>query len=163
MTDDDIHTALVRWLANLTGLVVIKSYEGGPEPARPYIEVNFTTRREVREHEQRIDFDEDDTAGEVVARPVIECEWSFSLHAFGTAQPTDLLRPVVSAIKLAQVQEPILPGLVIHEISQIRHIPDYVGEQWRKRAQMDMFLRGVTRDGFVIDVIETTEFDIERD
>lgn len=169
MTDDALHVAVVNWLASVVGVTVIMSYQSGPVPANPYIEVNFTGSRTVRDHEVMTEYDpptnageEPDTGGEypaVTAMPVIEREWQFSLHAYSDGQPSDLLRPIESACRLTQIMEPLLPARV-HEMSQVRHIPDYVNEAWRGRAQCDLFLRGLTRDGFIIDVIDDTSFNI---
>lgn len=169
MTDDEVHSALVRWLAALLGVTAIKAHQGGKAPALPYVMVNMTGTAPVRVHEQRVAYEDADTGDmdtgdiypPVTARPAVEAEWRFSVHAYG-ARPTDLLRPVVSASKLSQVMEPMLPGLVIHEISQIRNVPDWINERWQPRAQMDIYLRGVTRDGHVIDVIEQAQFDHQR-
>lgn len=159
MTDDQVHSALVRWLRGLTGITVIKSHQGGPAPTDPYIAINLTTTRQLRVHAQQIDHSEEDTAGEITASPVVEVEWHFSCHAYGP-QPTGILRPVRSAIQIAQAQEPMLPNLVIHECSQIRNVPDWINESWEPRAQIDIFVRGLTRDGgFAVDVIEEAPLD----
>lgn len=159
MTDDDVHSAVVRWLHGLTSLVVIKAYQEGPRPALPYIMVNLTGTAEVREWQQGSEYDED-TAG-VTASIVIETEWRFSVHAFGPT-PTDALRPIVSAAQSAQKMEPLYPTLILHECSQIRSVPELINEKWEPRAQMDIFVRGLTRDGALIDVIEQAPITITR-
>lgn len=152
MTTDDVHSALVRWLAGVTGVRVIKGYQGGPMPPPPYVAVHVTGSVPVREWPQKIEFAEKDTAetwGDMppmTARPVMEMEWRFSVHAYG-ASPIDTLRPVVSASKLSQAIEPLFPAFVIHEVSQIRNVPDWINEQWQPRAQMDVILRGLLKDG----------------
>lgn len=159
MTDDQVITALVRWLAALTGTGAIRMHESGPVPELPYIAVNLTGTAEVREHAADIEFA--DVSTDVVARPVVETEWRFSVHAYGGESPTDILRPIRSAVQLAQRLEPLMPTLVIHEVSQIRDVPDWINNAWEPRAQMDVFVRGLTRDGFVIDVIEQTSVTAE--
>jgi len=161
MTDDDVHSAMVRWLRGLTGVTVIKSHQSGPAPAGSYVSVNLTTTRQVREWAQSFDYDAEDTSGAVATSPLLEIEWQFSCHAYGE-EPMGILRPVRSAIQLAQMHEPLLPDLVIHECSQIRNVPDWLNERWEPRAQMDIFVRGLTRDGFDIDVIEQARFDLDR-
>lgn len=162
MTDDQVHSAMVRWLAALTGVTVIRTHQSGPAPAEPYIAVNLTTTRQIRQHAQVVDYDTEDSAGAVAASTVLEVEWQFSCHAYGE-EPLAILRPVRSAIQLAQMHEPLLPDLVIHECSQIRNVPDWLNERWEPRAQIDIFVRGLTRDGFDVDVIEQAHFDLERD
>lgn len=159
MTDDQVVTALVEWLAALTGVTVIRAHESGDAPPAPYVAVNLTGTVEVREHAAEIEYA--DVAADVVARPVIETEWRFSVHAYGGESPTDILRPIRSAVQLAQRLEPMMPTLVIHEVSQIRDVPDWINNAWRPRAQIDIFVRGLTRDGFTIDVIEETSVTAE--
>lgn len=167
MTDDQVHSALVRWLRGLTDVTVIKTHQSGPAPAAPYIAVNMTATRQIRQYAQNVEYEESDTSEmdtadespPVTATPVIEVEWQFSCHAYGQ-QPTGILRPVRSAIQIAQAQEPMLPNLVIHECSQIRNVPDWINESWEPRAQIDIFVRGLTRDGgFAVDVIEEAPLD----
>lgn len=164
MTNDEVHSAVVRWLTTQTGKTVIKSHEGGKAPATPYVMVNMTGTAEVREWASNIEFTETDelnSEGEkiVEAAPVIEMEWRFSVHSYGD-NPTDILRPVASAMKLSQVMEPLLPGLLIHEVSQIRNVPDWINNQWQPRGQMDLIVRGIIRDASNVDTIDDYSFDI---
>lgn len=155
MTDDEIIGKVVEWLATVTGRVVIQAHQSGSRPARPYLMVNMTGSDDVRDHEQDVEYI-DVASDNMTAAPVLEVEWRFSLHAFGAtaALSTDLLRPIRSAVKLSQVMEPLAPTLVVHEISQTRNVPEWVNEAWEPRAQMDMMLRGLTRDSFTVDPIE---------
>ena len=75
---------------------------------------------------------------------------------------TGILRPIVSASKLRQVMEPLFPGLVIADLSQIRNVPEFVNAKWEPRAQLDFIVRGLTRDGFIVDTIDESSFDIAR-
>jgi hypothetical protein len=166
MTNDQVHAALVRWMAVITGRTVIKAYQGGKEPALPYIMANFTGFVPLHEHPEDIEYSEGaDPPGPdlppITAMPVIEGEWRFSVHAYGP-NPTDILRPMVSASKMAQTMEPLMPGVVIHEVSQVRNLPEWINNAWQPRAQMDVILHGLTKDGFVIDVIDETSFEIAR-
>jgi hypothetical protein len=150
-SNHQVQTALVKWIKARTAVETIFSHQSGKAPALPYIMVNFMGLFEVRDHEQDIEYSEGaDPVGPdlppITARPVIESEWRFSVHAYGT-DPTDILRPLVAASKLAQVMEPMMPGLVIHEISQIRNVPDWINEGWQPRAQADVVIRGLTKDG----------------
>lgn len=166
LTNDQVHSSVVRWLTAITARTVIKDHQGGKSPALPYIMVNMTGMFEVREQAMDIEYSEGaDPVGPdlppITATPVIEAEWRFSVHSYGPA-PTDILRPIVSATKLAQKQEPLMPGLIIHEVSQIRNVPDWINNEWQPRGQMDFIVRGLTRDGHVIDVIDETTFTTER-
>lgn len=167
MTNDEVWSAVVRWISATTdGATTIKAHQSGKRPAQPYIMVNFTGMIEVRRWHQEIEYTETDdvnSEGEkiVEAAPVIEMEWRFSVHGYGPA-PTDLLRPIVSAIKMQQSMEPLQPGLIVHEISQIRHVPDWINNAWEQRAQMDFVVRGIIRDSVIVDVIDEYEVDIAR-
>jgi len=166
MTDDQVHSALVRWVKTVTGVTTIMSHQGGKDPSLPYVMINRTGSIEVRQHEQSTEYADTGIPNgqgktKIKASPVIEVEWRFSVHAYGSV-PTDILRPIVSASKLSQVMEPMLPSLVIHEISQIRNVPDWINNAWEPRAQMDLMVRGLTRDGFIVDTIDERSFDIAR-
>lgn len=159
-TDNGIHSAVIKWLRQITKLEVIKAFPDKTPPNKPYIVCNFISSREVRDHQQNDEYEEDIT-GNVTAIPVIETEWHFSLHVFG-AYPTNYLRPIRAAAKLAQLNEPLMPLLIIFACSKIRFVPDFVSAAWEPRAQMDLFVRGVVRDGFEIDVIEEYSIDFEQ-
>lgn len=164
MTNDEVHSAVVRWVTARTGgTKTVKAHTGGDSYA-VYSMVNFTGAEEVRRWHRKVEYTETadlNTSGEkiIAAAPLIEMEWRFSVHAYGPS-PTDHLRPIVSAMKLPQVMEPLLPGLLVHSVSQIRNVPDWINEKWQPRAQMDLMVRGVTRDAFVVDVIDEYSFDI---
>lgn len=164
MTNDEVHSAIVRWVAAKTGITTIKAHQGGEAPATPYLMVNMTGVAEVREHAIDIEYTEThdlNSEGEkiVEAAPVTEMEWRFSVHSYGD-DPTDQLRPIVSIMKLGQGMEPAYPGLTIHEVSQIRNIPDWIKNEWQPRGQMDLIARGIIRDASNVDVIDDYSFDI---
>lgn len=159
MTDREVHGKVTKWLNTLTGVTVIKDHEGKQRPALPYIMVNFTTRRKVRERPQTVLYAGDT---QVEATPVLEVEWMFSVHGYADRAPTDLLRRIVSAAELTQVTEPLWPDLSIHGVSEIRNVPEWVNEAWEPRAQIDMFVRGLVKDDHEVDVIEQYSFDFER-
>lgn len=168
MTNDQVHTALNQWIRSKTGnTTVIKAHQGGTAPALPYIMTNFTGSAEVRRHHITVEFTDTgvpNSEGEniITAAPVIEMEWRFSVHAYGTS-PTDRLRPIVSAMKMLQPMEPLIQGIHVHEISQIRNVPDWINNAWQPRAQMDLFVRGIIRDSVgTVDVIDQYSFDIAR-
>lgn len=171
-SDDDIWGAMVQRVAAITGLQTIRSEQGGNRPALPYAVVNFLGTRPLRDHPRGIDWtpereDEgpDDTAGfppDVTVIPLIDTEWHFSIHAYDEGVATGLLRPLRSAFELSQIMEPVYPFLVVNDMSQVRRIPEVVNKKWEERAQCDIFLHGVTRDGFVIDTIDDTSINVER-
>lgn len=164
MTEDEVIGATVRFVARVTGLQTIRAHESGKAPALPYAMVNFTGLAEVREHAQTVDYTDtgqQNSEGENIIRaaPVVETEWRFSVHAYGP-HPVSRLRPIISAMKVSQVMEPAFPALIIFDNSQIRSIPEWIDNRWEPRAQMDLFVRGIIRDGFDVDVIDDLNFDI---
>ena len=166
MTNDEVWSAAVRWIASVANVVTIRSHEGKKAPALPYIMVNFTGFAQVRQNEQLVEYTDTgipNTQGKtkISAAPVIEAEWRFSVHAYGS-EPTGILRPIVSASKLRQVMEPMFPGLVIVDLSQIRNLPEYIDNKWEPRAQLDFIVCGLTRDGFIVDTIDESSFDVAR-
>ncbi|MBY5682645.1 hypothetical protein HFO32_10800 [Rhizobium leguminosarum] len=166
MTNDEVWSAVVRWIASVTGTLVIRSHEGTKVPALPYVMANFTGMAQVRAHEQLIEYTATgqttpEDKPEISATPVIEAEWRFSVHAYGS-EPTGVLRPIASAWKVSQIMEPMFPALVIHDVSQIRNVPDWINNRWEPRAQLDLIVRGLTRDGFIVDTIDETSFDIAQ-
>ncbi|CAN7389484.1 phage neck terminator protein [Neorhizobium sp. LjRoot104] len=159
MTNDEVWSAVVRWVRAKTGKTTIKSHEGGPAPTGQYVVVNFTGSTELHNRPMDIEYAGTTT---ITATPVIEMEWRFSVHAYG-ADPTDILRPVVSAHKLSQVMEPLFPALTVHEISQIRNVPDWINNAWQPRAQMDLIVHGIIRDSVgEVDAIEEYGIEIVR-
>jgi hypothetical protein len=161
-TDAQITGALVRWLTTRTALKVIQGEQGGDKVTLPYVMVRFTGSFEIREHAQDIEYAEDVPSARVMARPVMDTEWRFSVHEFGSSQPSDILRPIRAAAQLAQINEPLMPGVIIHELSEIRNVPELVGQAWEPRAQMDLFVHGLTKDGHLVDTIEEYSVTVNR-
>lgn len=154
--DDQVWSDFNAWIAAKTGLLTIRQWAGGDEPALPYMVTNLMGSQPVRKWMQDLFGEEDAESGRILATPVIEMEWHFSVHAYGEA-PTGFLRPLYAAAQLTQVEEPDFPALVIHQCSQIRNLSEWRNHDWEPRAQMDIDLRGLTADGHLIDTIETTE------
>ena len=170
LTNDQVHSAVVQWIKAKTGnTTTIKAHQSGTAPALPYIMVNMTGAVEVRQHHALVEFTDtgvDNDQGEniITAAPVIEMEWRFSVHSYGTA-PTDRLRPILSAMKMLQPMETPLgiQGLHVHEASQIRNVPDFINNAWQPRGQMDLIVRGIIRDSVgTVDVIDEYSFDIAQ-
>jgi hypothetical protein len=166
MNDVEIHEALVRWLSAQTGLRVIKAHQSGDRPDKPYLMINMLNCREVREHCQDFEFVETETLNseglaEISVSPVIEMEWDFSIHAYGD-NPTNSLRILKGRTHLAQRLEPLFPSLIVHETGTINNVPDWVKNDWEPRAQMNLLIRGLTRDGAVVDVIQDASVGVSK-
>lgn len=168
MKNDEVHSALVRWVQAKTGAKTIKAHQSGPTPALPYVMVNDIGAAEVRRWHQKAEFTEtteENSEGKkiITAAVVIEMEWRFSVHSYGPS-PTDRLRPIISAVKMAEPMESLgVQGLHVHEVSAIRDVPDWIKNGWQPRAQMDLMVRGIIRDSVgEVDVVDEYSFDIER-
>ena len=166
MTDDEVISAVVRYVALMTNVRAIRTHAGKDPPEQPYVAVNFLGSNVVRQHEQTIEYVDtgvDNTAGKetVTATPVLEMEWRFSVHAYGP-EPTGILRRLISASRLSQPSEPLYPELVIHSHSSLRSIPEMINSVWEPRAQIDLFVRGIIRDEFTVDVIDKATFEHQK-
>lgn len=165
MTNDEVWSMLVRWIAAKTAGRVIRYRAGGKEPAEPYIAVNYLGNDPVRDWEQHIEYVEapaplpGDTYPIVTGSPLIEVEWRFSAHGYGP-NCSDILRPLVSAVRLTETLEPIEPDFSINRVGDIQILPEYVNEKWQERSQIDIFVRGMTADGFAQSVIDVIPFTI---
>lgn len=157
MTDAELLNAVCGIVQTITGAAhVIEVYQGAEPPAAPYIAVNFLGSARVRTNQIEDEFSEED--GVETQTPVVETEWHFSVHAYGEGG-SDWLRRLVAGALLLQPQEAIEP-LIIHEVSEVRSVPEFVNNAWQPRAQADLFIRGLTRDGFVIIPIDEASFTI---
>ncbi|PHP66547.1 hypothetical protein CSC94_12725 [Zhengella mangrovi] len=119
--------------------------------------VDLTDVAPLRNHETAIDYrgtgtPNDEGENEIGASPVLPTEWRFIVSAYGD-QPTDLLRPVRSAHILGQKTETLRP-VVIAEIGRVQDVPEWIENEWEQRAVCSIFVHGLIRDEFVIDVID---------
>ncbi len=172
MNDSDLWTAVVQRIAAITKLKVIKTEETGPRPPLPYIKVSFLGSRSLRDHPRDIDWNParaddpgPDTAGnyfDVTATPLIDTEWHFSISAYDEKVCTGLLLPIRSAYELSQILEPLFPLLSVNDMSRVRRIPETINAKWEERAQCDIYVHGVTRNGFVVDVIDVASVELDR-
>lgn len=166
MTNQQVHEAVVRWLAALLGITVIKSHQSADRPDLPYAMVDLANFRELEDMPSQFKHRELETTNtegnrEVEVTPVVEIEWTFLVFTYGDSCE-EKLRRVLSAVHLSQLQEPLRPQLTIHEVGQVNSVPELIGERWEPRAQVNLMLRGISSDGYVIDTIEEhTPFTIE--
>lgn len=167
MTDQEVWSQFCSWLGGFLGVKAIKANLSEDRPALPYVMVNMPTIREVRQQAEDIVYEETgeetpEGKDEIRARPIIETEWMFSIHAYGDT-PTDLLRPIVTSRHVDQYALALGPALTLFDVSEIRRIPEFINNRWEPRAQVDVFLRGIVNDGLIVDTIETYSFDINRE
>jgi hypothetical protein len=166
MTETEVHEAVIRWLNSILDLTVIKDRQGIDRPATPYVMVdlvNFTelTQRPSDFDSQELDSLNSEGLNEVKLIPVIELEFVFLVFCYGD-NSMRTLRKVQTARHLAQMNEPLMPALVIHEVGTINSVPEFVDERWEPRAQCNVVVRGISSDGFVVDTIEEhMPFDVQ--
>lgn len=162
MTEKEVRDAVRAWIAGIMGITVIHSYQGGTEPAEPYGVLNMTLDDAVRERQSDDEFpsiliDDPENPGEEIEQvrqsPVREWFWRFSVNVYGGEGKT-ILRKIKTAGLVPTAMESLHP-LSLFEISPIRDATDLLNEEWQGRAQMDIEIRGIVRDGIVIDTIET--------
>lgn len=158
MTDDEVFSVLVRWVNAVTGLKVVRAYDSAKHQL-PFLMLNLLRSGPVRDHEQSVEYlvtaNVDPVSGFFIeeAQPVIETEWVYSLNCYGDGS-MDVLRRIIGASRLIQVQEPMMPGLILTNTSARRHLPETINNVWQDRAQIDVFLRGIVQDGYPVDVID---------
>ena len=167
MTEGAVHNALVRWVSSITAVKAIKASQDADRPAKPYIMVNRIISGPV--FQNRIDDEftvaNAGTTTEAISQhPVRDWYWRFSVFAYADQAPDSLLRKVHTAfdVQTHHLLSVHLHPLHIHEVSAIRHIPEVVENAVENRANMDIELRGIVRDGLVIDVVEKATFSGER-
>ncbi|MCF1502194.1 hypothetical protein L0F51_00245 [Afifella sp. H1R] len=164
MTEAEVQSALNAWLASVTGVAtVINAHPDAPRPAKPYCMTNLTISGAVYLDPIEDEFtvegegEEDET---ITQAPVRDWYWRFSVFAYGDA-PMSTLRKIDTAWKVPTAHGELYP-LTIFEASAVRNVPELVENAWEKRANMDIEVRGIVRDGLVVDVIEEVPVTVQR-
>lgn len=159
MTEAEIFDRLRPWVMAATGLPeVIADHPGAPRPSLPYGMINIIRSGPVHEHAFDRRFapnpahEDDGDLQPVLERPQVEWEWMASINAYAT-DAGDRLRGLRMWIA-SPGAEALLSPLVVASASEIRRLPELVGERWEGRAQMDMTIRGLVAADVPIDVIE---------
>ena len=91
MSSRGVHSAFVRWIAQATGLTVIKDNQDARRPQKPYIMANLIQSGALRTHFRAIAYAEADE--QVTATPMLPWYWRFSVHSYsdGPEEPGDVL------------------------------------------------------------------------
>lgn len=158
--------ALRAWLIPITGIAqIILANPNAPRPPRPYAMLN-RIRSERINWPRDIEYEDIENPGEgAPARqiPVEEWEWTWSFHIYADDGEGRAAR-ITSASKSDAALLSLHP-LSLHRTSGIRDIPELLNETtWEDRVQVDLFLRGIVRSGFDLDIIEQTSAEfIEAD
>jgi hypothetical protein len=164
VTEDELYTRVIKWLRQCSGLdLIIRDSLGKPRPTGPYGMVNLI-RSEGLYEPAALEYATNpghvpvpvNPAAELeppfLQVPVIEWEWTFSFNIYA-ASGSNCARKVASAASVLAGVEGLLP-FIIHRTSAIRRLPESIGG-WEDRIQMDLFIRGLARDGVPVDVAET--------
>jgi hypothetical protein len=164
VTEDELYTRVINWLRQRSGLdLIIRDSLGKPRPTGSYGMINLI-RSEALHEPVTLEYETNpnhvpvpgNPATELdppfVQVPVIEWEWTFSFNIYA-ASGSDAARKVASAASILAGVEGLLP-FIIHRTSAIRRLPESIGEGWEDRIQMDLFIRGLARDGVPVDVAE---------
>ena len=164
MTEAEVLDATRNWIADATGILWIDSYQGGPEPQEPYGVINLMMSAPLYENQIENEYpaemvDDPDNFGDEIEQvsqaPVRDWYWQFSLNCYGDGGG-DLLRKIKTVGKVPSALRSLHP-LSLFETSEIMDATELVNEAWQSRKQMDIEIRGLVRDGFVIDVAETAD------
>lgn len=162
MTDEEVQEALIEWVKPVTGVTAIKDRQGLDRPCETYMTVEIGPVIEIRERPTTTNYEKLVDTDEVIATPNMEMEWTMLVIAYGK-EGRNALRKIKQAAHVSQIQETMLPTLKIHETGAINNIPEEVNNEWEPRSSLNVMLRGVSTDGFVIDTIERhTPFDIKQ-
>ncbi|KQT52220.1 MULTISPECIES: LIC_12616 family protein [unclassified Aureimonas] len=162
MTEKEVRDAVRAWIASLMGITVIQSYQGQKEPAEPYGVLNLMLADSVRELPAAMEITsvgagENEVFTQTTAH---EWFWRFSVNVYGGEGKT-LLRQIKTAQFFASTAETLRP-LTLFETSAIRDAAEILNEEWRARAQMDIEIRGIVRDGVTVDVVDVAPVQITK-
>jgi len=168
VTETEVHERIVDWCTLVTDLVAIKAHEGGKRPSGQYLMVNLLTGpNDVRFLPADIEFaetGEDNSEGnpQIEAIPVIESEWKFSIHSMNGSDVLSPLRKMRSRAKMEGPQLGLDSLLSIHEVGDVKNVPEMINNEYEPRGHMMVRVRGYTRDGFLIDVIDSAPITVTK-
>lgn len=168
MNDIDIWESVIEWICTLTGKTTIMAAEGKDRPTKDYLMVNLINTLDVKEHAQcyenvELETLNDEGLPQIESIPVIETEWIFSIHSYSNTDATTCLRKLRAANQ--NYSSIIRPpeGLNYFDAKQINHINEFVNARYEKRANMKISMRGLTRDGLLINTIDEVSVEVSSD
>lgn len=158
MTTDEVYSAVVKWIYDVTGVTTVRAHEGEARPALPYIMVNLIGRDPTNWSRGSVFAETGNTTpegkAEITQGPSIEYEWDFSVHAYGENQ--DFVFHQLQAAQYVQSLAETIEPLVFFEISSVRIIPEMINAKWENRSNANLKFRGVVTDAFIVETIEET-------
>jgi len=159
-TEKEVHERIVDWCALVTGLLTIKDHQSGKRPSNEHLMVHFLSGpddvRFLPVHIEYAETGSDNSEGnpQIEAIPVIESEWTFSIHSMNGEDVMRPIRQIRSRAKMEGPQLGLSHLLSIHNIGKPNNLPEMINNEYEPRAHVMMTIRGYTRDGFLIDVID---------
>lgn len=162
MSEEELFDKVVAWFKLRSGLPeVIRDHQSGPRPNGPYGMVNMLSGDKVHYFPSETEYViiPDATEEPMVAVPVLEWEWVFSLNVYAPGA-SDYMRKTIAAGSHQAGTEALLP-FVVNRFSGVRRIPEEIEGKWEDRVQADIYIRGIARDGVPVDLIETVTVEVE--
>lgn len=179
MTNEEVKSAVVRWLSLVLAVEIIQDHQQGHRPAPTYGTLTLANWREVNDHpidevwEESIfpietentevvqleDSNPLETPDVITVAPQVEMEWVFILMIHGPGGGEYLRRLQV----LRHWVQSIQPALVLFDVSSVNNIPDLQGEKWVPRSQVNISIRGIVSETVPVDTIEQVPVGITRE
>lgn len=160
VTEEEVHGQLVDWCEAVTGLTVVRAFPGVDRPAGAYLLTNLLNGpTDVRDFPAGFEYagtgeNNDQGNEQIEITPVIETEWEFSISSYGGENVMDPIRKLRSVAEVEGPQQGISHMLTVFNFGRPNHVPEQINHEWEPRAHVRVFIRGYTRDGFLIDVID---------
>ncbi len=157
MKAKDVRDNVRAWVASVLGIEVIHAFPNADAPREPYAVVQRVMSAPVHANPAGEDFTEG-AGGTILQAPLIETYWRFMIDVFGS-DPEDYLQRLKSAADVPTTLWALRP-LVLFETTRITSENEIRDQSFKGRANMTIEVRGMVRDGFVIDTVEqqTPEF-----
>ena len=157
MKAEDVRDKVRGWVASVIGIETIHAFPNADAPREPYAVVQRVMSGPVHANPAGEDFPTDG-AGKITQAPLIETYWRFMVDVFGP-DAEDHLQRLVSAANVPTTLFGLRP-LVLFETARITSETEIRDQAFKGRANTTIEVRGMVRDGFVVNVIEqqTPEF-----
>ncbi len=165
MTELQQFAALRTWLIAVTGLAtIIRANPNAPRPAKPYASLNLIRAERINwpDAYEYAEIEEPGDGFPAKQIPVEEWEFVWSMNLYGD-EGTGYAARITSASKSDAALLTLHP-LSLHRTSGIRDLPELLNETtWEERIQVDLFVRGVVRHAFDLDIIEQASADFTEE
>lgn len=164
MTETELFNLVQAWVKGVTRLPkVIRAFPTTPRPEGSYGTLNLIRAERINwpdDIEYRDVPNPAPTAEPCEQVPVEEWEWVWSFNVFAKGATIDFAARLVSAAQSSAALLSLHP-LTLNRASTIRRIPEQINGVWEDRCQLDLFIRGVVRHAFPVDIIEEASAEFE--